>query len=182
MDKLTEEDILFLKELGHKRLIQEKDHCADPVFWMICDRENVYCEDGEFIEIYVDGDILVSTFDSDEEDIANFKEYVKMNCVDSFYDSEDLEAVEDLSSLERFISLYEYDLDISVVRFDRRLKICDTSGPFLTKDAARQHIKENKHHYSKDVNTYGMVAWRNPEFERLMSIVEQLGGEINEEV
>ena len=115
MDKLTEEDILFLKELGHKRLIQEKDHCADPVFWMICDRENVYCEDGEFIEIYVDGDILVSTFDFDEEDIVNFKEYVKMNCVDSFYDSEDLEAVEDLS---RLVDLNDQEMD-SIKRYNQ---------------------------------------------------------------
>ena len=32
---LNEEDLNFLKELANKRLTQEKDGCADPVFWMV---------------------------------------------------------------------------------------------------------------------------------------------------
>ena len=43
---------------------------------------------------------------------------------------------------------------------------------FLTKQDARDHIEANHYHYTKDVHTYVMTAWRSPTVEKLIKILE----------
>lgn len=172
---LSKEDLEFLKTLANKRLTQEKDGCADPVFWMIYDTHHVYREDGSEIEFYVDGEEYYSTtWDFKEEYLKEFKDYcIDNNLVDED-DLEDFKAISDNDELRDFINDY-HDINISIARFDVEHYVSSNTGPFLTKEAAQNHIKENRHHYSKGVTTYGMVGWRNPEFEQLMNIIEKFG-------
>lgn len=173
-DYFLEEDIIFLKELAHKRKIQEKDGCADPVFWMIYDTKNVYCEDGEYLEIYSDGEVMYSTFNNfNKEKLDEFKEYVITNYKINEWDLEEFKNIDDNDDLTDYFNSNDIE-ELSVARFNRERFISSTTGPFLTKSAAKRHIEENYYHYSKEVTTYGLVGWRNPEFEQLMKIIEKL--------
>lgn len=173
---LTEEEKCFLKELAYKRKTQEKDGCVDPVFWMISDRENVFDEDGEYYVIYSDdGDgELYSSFDkNDKEDLKGLKEYILEHCSIDEEMEEELKEIDDEDSLIIYLDRYDIELSLNIRHFSRYFKLSTMTGPFLTKDAAKKHIKENYYHYSKEVSTYGMVGWRNPEFVKLMKIVEK---------
>lgn len=173
MNNLNEEDLKFLKELARKRKTQEKDGCADPVYWMIQDQTNNFTDDGEYTMFFDEqGEELYNTYyELNKENLEKFKDYIK----DNFnLDEDELEALQNLADnvgLEEFI--YLYDIDINSRTFTREYFISYSSGPFLTKEAAKQHLKDNYYHYSKNARTYGMVGWRNPEFERLMEIVEK---------
>jgi hypothetical protein len=43
---------------------------------------------------------------------------------------------------------------------------------FLTKQEAKDHIRLNHYHYTDEVHTYAMTAWRAPKVERLLNILE----------
>ena len=42
---------------------------------------------------------------------------------------------------------------------------------FLTKEEAKQHIQNNRHHYSAKAHTYAMTASRAPKVKRLINIL-----------
>lgn len=172
---LNEEDLNFLKELANKRLTQEKDGCADPVFWMVYDTQSVYREDGSEIGFYIDDELVYSTaWTFNKQTLEEFKNDCIEDGLVSSDDLDDFKAIEDNDDLFNYIDGFR-DINIGLSRFDKEYFISSSSGPFLTKEAAIEHIKSNKHHYSKDVTTYGMVGWRNPEFEQLMKIIEKFG-------
>lgn len=172
--ELSKEDLEFLKQLGSKRKAQEKDGCADPVFWMIQDQKNVYCEDGEYYEFYDDGEMYYSTYHQNtKDDLEQFKNWIIDSRVLTRDERESLILVKDDDELVEWFE--ENYIELSCARFTRDYFLSYTSGPFLTKDAALKHLEENSHHYSKNARTYGMVGWRNPEFEHLMQIIESLG-------
>lgn len=174
---LTINEIKFLKELAHKRKIQEKDGCANPVYWMIQDEKNVFNDDGEY-SVFFDDDgngELYNTYDEfDRDNLEELKKYISENFDLDTDERDSLSEVDDNESLESFISMY--DVDINHRSFTREHFISDKAGPFLTKIACKEHLKNNYYHYSKNATTYGMVGWRNPEFERLMEIVEKFDG------
>lgn len=45
---------------------------------------------------------------------------------------------------------------------------------FLTRNAAKEHLKANAHHYHPNAYTYAMTAWRSPEFEHLLELLFQI--------
>ena len=179
MNNLIEEDIKFLKELSHKRNTQEKDGCADPVFWMIYDIKEIFSDDGEYFVIYADGEDIYNSYDKHlEKNIEELKEYILDNHdIEKLYIKEELNNIKNEDDMYEFINDNDYLLNLNIRRFDRVYTISDMTGPFLTKEAAKKHIKENYYHYSKDVTTYGMVGWRNPEFNQLMNIISKIEGE-----
>lgn len=62
------------------------------------------------------------------------------------------------------------DLDC-VPMHERRAVVEDTL--FLTLRECREHIERNRHHYKRP-RTYAQTAWRSPQFERLISILQQV--------
>jgi len=52
----------------------------------------------------------------------------------------------------------------------------ELKAPFLTEEAAKRHIAQNKHHYPDGVDTYVDHAWRNPEIKRLYECLGLLVG------
>lgn len=171
---LNIEEIKFLKELAHKRKTQEKDGCADPVYWMIQDEKNIFSDDGEYSVFFDDdgnGELYNTYNEFDRDNLEEFKSYILENFDLDTDDREALKEVDDNDSLEAFISMY--DIDINRRSFTREHFITDMTGPFLTKESCKEHLKDNYYHYSKNARTYGMVGWRNPEFQKLMEIVEK---------
>lgn len=162
MNILSSEDLEFLKQFACKRKTQPRDGNADPVFWSIRDYRNVDTPDGRYVVVLDDGDII---FDEYTDDIEILKDYLLENT-----DLLEGDLINDLSDL---IDIIDFGGSLQVVRYDRVPYIVDLTGCFLTKEAAQDHINHNRHHYSKDVHTYAMTAWRNPEFEKLMEILEK---------
>lgn len=176
---ISGEDADFLIKLAHTRNTQDKDCCADPVYWMIQDQKNVYAEDGEFYEFYGDGELLYSTYDEfNKENLEEFKEYI-LNSVSYLFDFEGFKKISNNNELIEYIEFFDIKSDdITISRFDREYFLSYSSGPFLTKEVAKQHLKDNYYHYSKNARTYGLVGWRNPEFEKLMDIISKLDVEV----
>lgn len=170
---LSIDEINFLKQLARKRKTQEKDGCADPVFWMIQDQKNVFTDDGEYLMFFGYGEELYNTYNNfDKERLEDLKEYIIDNTDITVDEIEEVKEIKNNGDLIQFLDWN--DLDINYRRFKREYFISTTTGPFLTKEAAKKHLEENHYHYSKNARTYGLVGWRNPEFEKLMSIIEKL--------
>lgn len=174
---LNKEDLEFLKQLANTRRTQEKDGCADPVYWMIQDQENNFTDDGEYTMFFnEDGEELYNTYyELDKDNLEDFKEYITNNFRLDEDELEYLKRMEDNADLEEFI--YLYDVDINKRMFTRDYFISYSTGPFLTKEGAKQHLKDNYYHYSKNARTYGLVGWRNPDFQKLMEIIDKFGTE-----
>lgn len=43
---------------------------------------------------------------------------------------------------------------------------------FLTEKAAATHLRQNDYHYDATAHTYAMTAWRSPEVEKLIKILQ----------
>lgn len=168
---LTIDEIKFLKDLAHKRKTQERDGCADPIFWMIQDQKDIMTEDGEYLKFFGYGEEIYNTYNGTKEQLEELKEYIIDNTDITTDEIEEVKEIHDNSSLLNFLEWH--DLDINYRRFTREYFITTMTGAFLTKEAAKEHLKENYYHYSKEARTYGMVGWRNNEFEKLMSIIEK---------
>lgn len=65
---------------------------------------------------------------------------------------------------------YQHDF---VGWIDERHELSGVTGCFLTKRAAKQYLDNNYYHH-EDGHTYAMTAWRNPEFERLLNILQTM--------
>ena len=69
--------------------------------------------------------------------------------------------------VQRYLPLKE------VWEFDLR------AGVFFTEKACHEHIQYNNYHYTKDVRSYVICAWRNPEMvETMQSIIKLTNGKI----
>ena len=43
---------------------------------------------------------------------------------------------------------------------------------FLTNREAKEHLKSNHYHYTSKAHTYAMTAWRSPQVEKLIHILQ----------
>lgn len=50
-------------------------------------------------------------------------------------------------------------------------------GAFLTMKSAEKHLEENRHHYREEAHIYVSHAFRNPELEKLLDIIEKFDNE-----
>ena len=178
---MKKEDIEFLRELQHELNTQEHDGQASPRFWGI---EETYLETA----IDGDGDPYIVPYDPlDSNSTETLEEYV------SRIEDEIKELPEDTEDyqyiLERWEILDKDDVDdvVDFVNDNLRTKrtkdvvvwmkectrVSDQTGCFLTKRAAKQYLEKNYYHHDNG-HTYAMTAWRNPEFEHLMNILQTM--------
>ena len=175
---ITEEEILFLKNLQHEMNTQDCVGQANPRYWVIRDYAKVYGKDlssADGISIYdsnrchsiieveyqffrVDEVIKAilqafsdGEYDLAEEEIENIKLAYDMNSL--------VEYLEEIESYEFTISEYQ---DIAVDK-----------GMFLTHEAAVEHLRQNSHHYAENAHTYAHTAWRSQE-EPLWEIMQKV--------
>ncbi len=73
------------------------------------------------------------------------------------------------------IGRVDYEVDAGdlncVPMHERRAAVEDTL--FLTLRECREHIERNRHHYNRPY-TYVQTAWRSPQFEKLINILQQV--------
>lgn len=180
MSKLSAENIEFLKTLSSEMKNQDPLGTASPRLWVIRDVKEVPTSDD-----YADG---YQPFDEDnceELDSEDLDERIAL-AVDEEGDDKlnnfikghhylelDYAELADWNLGLKVELLFLYGENIKLIPYIEEIFVTDTAGSFLTQQAAKNHIEANRHHYSNNVHTYCIHAWRNPEMERLIDIIEQ---------
>lgn len=189
-EKLTKEDIAFLKDLQKELNTEDTVGTASPRFWVIKQPERIYYVDRDEADYYVfvDDDHQELTL----EELKNYLEDVyddNLKSVDikdgvlSFeYLGEFSEEIEEYTidfnnstlnsrdSVDKVLELLE--LEVSVIYY----KEVDATVPncmFLTQIDAENHLRANDYHYHEEARTYCMCGWRSPRFEKLISILSK---------
>ena len=189
-EKLTKEEITFLKDLQKELNTEDTVGTASPRFWVIKQPERIYHVDRDEADYYVfvDDDHQELTL----EELKNYLEDVyddNLKSVDikdgvlSFeYLGEFSEEIEEYTidfnnstlnsrdSVDKVLELLE--LEVSVIYY----KEVDATVPncmFLTQIDAENHLRANDYHYHEEARTYCMCGWRSPRFEKLISILSK---------
>lgn len=172
---MKKEDIEFLRELQHELNTQETDGQASPRYWGIEETREYVCEEGigtPYVYSYV-GEGKYCLKDYVEKINEEVKELSKEHHIfeeawDSI-DKDDVNEVVDFAN-DYLRKPYKYDY---IVWIDTWLEVSEQTGCFLTKRAAKQYLENNYYHHNNG-HTYAMTAWRNPEFERLLNILQTM--------
>lgn len=145
---LTQDDLVFLKELQHELNNQPTLATADPRFWVIRDykyREAIDGNDIEAVELFEDG----------EGEIIGLWEAVSR----AYKDELDIGGEE-----------YAENNELGCVFLTKQWAIVPDTM-FLTLREAEEHLKANYYHYTTGAHTYGMHAWRSPEVAQLIKLL-----------
>ena len=163
---LTEEDILFLKELANELKTQDTACTAKPVYYSIMQEDKEYgidqgyadgmCVIGDEGEVFTEANELVewvfecySPTEQQQEELRNFT---------------DIEEIYDYCNDNNIVDSLTYTGYRDIEKHDEM---------FLTKKALKKHVELNYYHYKKNPVSYAHHAWRNPELEHLLKIVEK---------
>lgn len=170
---LTQDDLVFLKELQHELNSQPTLATADPRFWVI--RDYVYREatDGEG-EIIGLGEAVSRAY-KDELNLGgeeHAKEWLEYNWLDLDDDGCIRARFTNMgiSISKGVIKEYAENNALGCV-FLTKLWAIVSDTMFLTLREAEEHLKANYYHYSTEAHTFGMHAWRSPEVARLIKLL-----------
>lgn len=175
-ERLTQQvrDKIFMKQLGKELREQETDYQAEPRFWSIMDYKYVPTADGcgERIAVY---DNEGNMYYDVEEFIKDYLEYQE---TDSLLDKHGRESLGEFLQVDDLYEAYEYvkdnfDDDEWNSAEEEKISYIKENTMFLTKEEAKEHLRSNSHHYTKDAHTYAMTAWRAPKVGRLLKILEE---------
>lgn len=190
-EKLTKEDITFLKDLQKELNTEDTVGTASPRFWVIKQPERVYHIDKDEAEYYrfldIDGhdeltleDLKERLEDLYDENLKDIK--IENNQLMFKYYDEDFEEEEEYtvnfnnnyfssdSMIEKILELLNDE--VIVIYYNE----IDTTVPncmFLTQIDAENHLRAKDYHYHEDARTYCMCGWRSPRFERLINILSK---------
>ena len=174
---LSQEDLLFVKDLANELKTQNRFGTAGPVIYQVREKVKTYGMDLSYADDKV---IIFPHSDNHEgfESLDDAKQYVIEYLLDDGNMSEDMLACKkhDIDELWDHDELMDYCNDklnaecyITGVATTYKL-----TGFFLTYRAYKKHIEENSHHYNDTVHSYcDSAGWRNPEMVRLMQIIER---------
>lgn len=157
---IADDDIHFLKELAHELRTQDTRATRKPVVWKVREMELVLGIDPNF----TDKACLIWDTESVSFNIKDAVQYLTEEC-----ELSDLPMFGCLEDIESFCD--ERDIACVLTGYDYREKL---TGEFLTLKALEEHIQRYGYKYQKP-QTYCDYAYRNPELERLLRIVEQFG-------
>lgn len=181
---LTEEELLFLKAFQTERNTQDTVCQASPRYWVIKGSKTVF-EDGidEGEAIRINGECF---YDANTGDLTSLLTNTKEKLED-FLDKDDLYfteenelivvndgeeyVVDDITSAFNVLSdiLYEDDVEIG---YYEKVDIIYPNTMFLTHKECEEHLKEYGYNYSEDAHAYAMTAYRSPEVETLLNLLE----------
>ena len=163
---LTPDDVKFLTELANELKTQDRAATAKPVIFEVMETKKRTAMD----PAYSEGMVLVLGEDGTEffeADVAEAKDFLREYEFDE-KDTKGLDAIDALGGLATFCEEKGID-NFHYTGYERYEKF---SGAFLTRRACERHIAANRRHY-ENPKVYTDYAWRNPEFEQLLSIVEK---------
>jgi hypothetical protein len=189
-EKLSNDDIKFLKELQKELNTEDNVGTASPRYWVIRQPERIYHVDRDEADYYVflDDDYQELTLEELKnylEDVYDdnlksvdikdgvltfeyldeFSEEIEKYTID-FYNS----SLDSGYSVDKVLELLESDVSVAYYKeVDATVDNC----MFLTQIDAENHLRANDYHYHEKARTYCMHGWRNPRFERLINILSK---------
>ena len=164
--ELSEQDYEFLKELQHELNTQTTDGNAQPVFWGGMETREEGVPDGC-------GEPRVYMGDGGTLSLNDAIEYTEEYITDE--NREQWERL-DKTSMDDFVGFCNEELrwnEVRIVDVDKKSRLSETTGAFLTKRACQQYIEKYGYNHSNP-HTYAMTAYRNFELERLLTILRNL--------
>jgi len=164
----------FLKDLQKDMLAQETDGQASPRYWAIMDYRWVSAPDDDAERVS-----LFSPNSYEIEPIVEYLEHLKEEMLDDLNISQG-----DLVALKEHLYFGEYDEILDWVHehhdseyiliYEREESFIVPNTFFLTKREAKEHLKNNSHHYTDKAHTYAMTAWRSGQVRELYRILETI--------
>lgn len=187
-EKLSNDDIKFLKELQKELNTEDNVGTANPRYWVIRQPERIYHLDEDEADYYV----FIDECDKYELTLEDLKDKLEFLCDDNLksvevkdgvltfeYFDEWLEEVEEYKvdydnyytdGKDKILELLESDVSVAYYKeVDATVDNC----MFLTQIDAENHLRANDYHYHEKARTYCMCGWRNPRFERLIKILSK---------
>ena len=187
-EKLSNDDIKFLKELQKELNTEDNVGTASPRYWVIRQPERIYHLDEDEADYYV----FIDECDKYELTLEDLKDKLEFLCDDNLksvevkdgvltfeYFDEWLEEVEEYKvdydnyytdGRDKILELLESDVSVAYYKeIDATVDNC----MFLTQIDAENHLRANDYHYHEKARTYCMCGWRNPRFERLIKILSK---------
>lgn len=189
-EKLSNDDIKFLKELQKELNTEDNAGTASPRYWVIRQPERIYHVDKDEADyfMFIDDDYQELTV----EELKNYLEDVYDDNLKSVDIKDGVLTFEYLNEFSEEIEKYTIDFnnpfldsgysvdkilellesDISVVYYKEVDETVDNCM-FLTQIDAENHLRANDYHYHEKARTYCMCGWRSPRFERLINILSK---------
>lgn len=187
-EKLSNDDIKFLKELQKEINTEDNVGTANPRYWVIRQPERIYHLDEDEADYYV----FIDECDKYELTLEDLKDKLEFLCDDNLksvevkdgvltfeYFDEWLEEVEEYKvdydnyytdGKDKILELLESDVSVAYYKeVDATVDNC----MFLTQIDAENHLRANDYHYHEKARTYCMCGWRSPRFERLIKILSK---------
>nr|DAS10865.1 MAG TPA: hypothetical protein [Caudoviricetes sp.] len=187
-EKLSNDDIKFLKELQKEINTEDNVGTANPRYWVIRQPERIYHLDEDEADYYV----FIDECDKYELTLEDLKDKLEFLCDDNLksvevkdgvltfeYFDEWLEEVEEYKvdydnyytdGKGKILELLESDVSVAYYKeVDATVDNC----MFLTQIDAENHLRANDYHYHEKARTYCMCGWRSPRFERLINILSK---------
>lgn len=187
-EKLSNDDIKFLKELQKELNTEDNVGTANPRYWVIRQPERIYHLDEDEADYYV----FIDECDKYELTLEDLKDKLEFLCDDNLksvevkdgvltfeYFDEWLEEVEEYKvdydnyytdGKDKILELLESDVSVAYYKeVDATVDNC----MFLTQIDAENHLRANDYHYHEKARTYCMCGWRSPRFERLINILSK---------
>ena len=187
-EKLSNDDIKFLKELQKELNTEDNVGTATPRYWVIRQPERIYHLDEDEADYYV----FIDECDKYELTLEDLKDKLEYLCDDNLksvevkdgvltfeYFDEWLEDVEEykvdydncyIDGRDKILELLESDVSVAYYKeVDATVDNC----MFLTQIDAENHLRANDYHYHEKARTYCMCGWRSPRFERLINILSK---------
>ena len=190
-EKLTKEDITFLKDLQKELNTEDTVGTASPRFWVIKQPERVYHIDKDEAEHYMfietDSHCELTLEDLKEKLEYLFDENLKdikieyNELIFKYYD-EDFEEEEEytidfdnnsFSSDNTIGKILELLKDEVEVFYYKEIDVIVPNCLFLTQIDAENHLRNNDYHYHEEARTYCMCGWRSPRLEKLINILSK---------
>ena len=189
-EKLSNDDIKFLKELQKELNTEDNVGTASPRYWVIRQPERIYHVDRDVADYYmfVDDDYeeltleelknyLEDVYDDNLKNVDIKDGVLTFEYLNEF--SEEIERytidfnnlpLESSYSVDKVLELLELEVDVVYYKeVDATVDNC----MFLTQIDAENHLRANDYHYHEKARTYCMCGWRNPRFERLIKILSK---------
>lgn len=164
---LTVDDLAFLTNLANELKTQDRAYTAKPVIYQIMEAKKEVCID----LAYADGPALALGDDATafyDEDVEGARAWL----LDGFdWTAETLDDIRNATSLRELADFCEeHDINYHYTGFR---DIETFTGFFLTKAALQRHVEANAYHYTNPVSYAQYAGFRNPELERLLTIIEK---------
>lgn len=163
-NQLTQEELQQAKELAIRLKTQDNRGTALPICFLLQDVEERRAFDAGDHLLLNDDHGEIWRGDS-EEDIIN--QILEERRVD--IDFEDHETEEEIDKKVAELESEIYD-EVSGECYEMEYEFV-TKRIFLTEEAANNHLRLNKHHYSDKARIYVDHFWRDPEMELVFKIL-----------